>query len=455
MSALVWHFVLSFVGDIGGSMSRKSRSPAWPFLSILACLFVLSITAPRAWERIAHTKLAQPGTHCQQHDDTSVASGGCLDVSPPMEPQATRLTTSEPAQEQPPFVNSQPPIAAVPIPAVVQSAPSARVIEMPAAVAAPTPVAVAPAFGNRVVEDPLLLAVRLLPEKLFVDEVLVPPPALQSVERESADQIWTMPSTLLDQLTDLSKVAACRTWAEDVRGQIQSLSETPLPAAADSRTSALEELAALVGTGRQLAGKLEDPAQQTQFLRAHYALERRLAIWRQIIKPTEAGPAEASTTPTSTSAQRVSAKIKELETLMASSEAGNGWREYLQLDRLNEVARDPNHDTVERRRLARQILDRLARARASRQQRNFVADGPLATLGTELQSWMPSPSAHNACSLGWKPTSGPAFRAMPNSSLSTAVGWVGRTIVRTGKWPARSTNIIATRICGLRSRALW
>jgi len=205
-----------------------------------------------------------------------------------------------------------------------------------------------------------------------------------------------MPSTLLDQLAALSKLAACRAWAEDACRQIQSLSETPLPGAAnsgsgDSRTSALDELTALVDTGRQLAGKLEDPAQQTQFLRAHYALERRLAIWRQIIQPAEADPAEASVTSTDTSAERVSAKVEELQSLMASSEAGNGWREYLQLDRLNEVARSANHDTLERRQLARQILDRLARARASRQQRHFVVDGPLATLGMELQSWSAEP----------------------------------------------------------------
>ncbi len=36
-------------------MSRNARTAAWPFLSVLACLFVLSVTAPCAWERIAHT----------------------------------------------------------------------------------------------------------------------------------------------------------------------------------------------------------------------------------------------------------------------------------------------------------------------------------------------------------------------------------------------------------------
>ena len=34
-------------------MKSKQQSPVWPYLGILACLFVLSITAPRAWKRMA------------------------------------------------------------------------------------------------------------------------------------------------------------------------------------------------------------------------------------------------------------------------------------------------------------------------------------------------------------------------------------------------------------------
>src|ERR1700730_812324 len=34
-------------------MKLKQQSPVWPYLGILACLFVLSVTAPRAWDRMA------------------------------------------------------------------------------------------------------------------------------------------------------------------------------------------------------------------------------------------------------------------------------------------------------------------------------------------------------------------------------------------------------------------
>ena len=39
---------------------RRKSSPIWPYLCVLACLFVLSITAPRARERIArHRSLSR------------------------------------------------------------------------------------------------------------------------------------------------------------------------------------------------------------------------------------------------------------------------------------------------------------------------------------------------------------------------------------------------------------
>src|SRR5438445_688823 len=33
-------------------INSKRQSPVWPYLGILACLFMLSITAPRAWDRM-------------------------------------------------------------------------------------------------------------------------------------------------------------------------------------------------------------------------------------------------------------------------------------------------------------------------------------------------------------------------------------------------------------------
>src|SRR4051812_45290564 len=49
--------------NVSRSMKSKSKSPIWPYLAVLASLFVLSVSAPRAWQRMARrpagTKPAQ------------------------------------------------------------------------------------------------------------------------------------------------------------------------------------------------------------------------------------------------------------------------------------------------------------------------------------------------------------------------------------------------------------
>jgi len=54
-------------------MSHQPRSSIWPFLLVLVCLFVLSVTAPRGWERIARTAPAREPSHVRvaQHASTA------------------------------------------------------------------------------------------------------------------------------------------------------------------------------------------------------------------------------------------------------------------------------------------------------------------------------------------------------------------------------------------------
>lgn len=50
------------VGYLEIVMSRQPKEPTWPFLCILACLFVLSAAAPRAWEKTIRTRDACPSS---------------------------------------------------------------------------------------------------------------------------------------------------------------------------------------------------------------------------------------------------------------------------------------------------------------------------------------------------------------------------------------------------------
>lgn len=368
-------------------MSRNSRSPAWPFLSILACLFVLSITAPRAWERIAHHSAARFGKRtapAEQPQDTPAARSEQADAS------SVALEAPEAAPEQ---VASEPiaeQITRLPSPddslagQSASPAPPAPVEPVPVPAAAP----VAPAFGNQSPpEDPVLVAARPLPPRSGVDEALVPAPPLDQDPRVTAELLetgrWSLPTTLLEQLATLCQCEPCESWVDEVRHQLRVLGEAPADGRA--RAAALAELATLVSRGQNLASQLEDPAAQTHFLRTHYALERRLAVWQQIVQ--RGGSSLVGIAPAD---ERIRAHVAELQTLLASSEAGAGWREYLLLDRLDEVALH-DQDAKSRRRLAREVLERLERARHLRQQHSFASTGPVALLGADLQSWAAEP----------------------------------------------------------------
>lgn len=400
-------------------MSRKSRSPAWPFLTILGCLFVLSITAPRAWQRIAHRKAERSEAPRFVPEPQVAAEAAPAEVagsSPvPAEPAAdtdhdrsvptdadlyARSVEVPPADDVPRAAVSAPaaldnvplPVAdSEPIP-VVDNTPIPVVAGTPPAAAEPSPaveplpatVPAAPAFGMQApAQEPLLVVSRPLPLKTDLEEALVPPPPVSPDPRAAAERIdaarWAVPTTLLDQLASLCQCQACLTWVEDVRNQLRDLGDI----ASDSRALAdgLKDLEELVRRGQGLAAQIADPVAQSQFLRAQYSLERRLAVWQELV-----GREEIATDGVASADEHVRHRVAELQTLMASSEAGAGWREYLLLDRLNDAA-GRDLDAEARRQLARLVLDRLNRAQHSRQQRVFASEGPLALLGNELQNW--------------------------------------------------------------------
>ena len=83
-------------------MPRRQRDLTWPFLVVLACLFVLSATAPRAWQRLARERTAeeliaeaaqQPGS-----DRLSESNPDRQEQEPVLGPDLVRVLVVEPAQ---------------------------------------------------------------------------------------------------------------------------------------------------------------------------------------------------------------------------------------------------------------------------------------------------------------------------------------------------------------------
>jgi hypothetical protein len=346
-------------------MSKSATSPVWPFLSVLACLFVLSITAPRAWERLAHKgelakrldaikrirqteRLAQvaksqrekpsaeptlsppeacpldqfcqsPVDHTPAWERRRLERSRQVELGPPVaqiqtvEPLQTveQIHTAEQIQTFEPSlfrglliaddsqfsaspVHTEPNFTAQKI-ETAQPIEADPQIEMVGPALAPHALQTAPAFGNLAPEfgkletaGPLPVDTVALPApaeshqpeaKLLEPETLVPPPVaeIENVARSTPDA-RLMPVALLKQLVALEADAYTREWANSVQCRLQALAGD----AATTDKSLFDDLANSARSAQELAEAAPDAIMETRLLRAKFALERRLPLWRAV-----------------------------------------------------------------------------------------------------------------------------------------------------------------------------
>ena len=359
-------------------MKRKQQSPIWPYLGILACLFVLSLTAPRAWDRMSRPETI---AHLAALRQTQVATGprrpaeGDYERSESVE-RPSRPETSQPVdlrldpEPELPITFYNPPAAPTPPPAVSEFAAEVRTAE-PAEVAQET-------------------------ESVAPDAIEPPPPAESADDSEPGPESiaesdpavtqdssgWPLPKVLLRQLAEVVRDEPDASWALESGELIHELCREP-QSASRSRLAILAEL-------RRLADA--DPpanrptvAREAQLIRAHYSLRRWVDIWEPAAKLDEQQTsAEAGLT------VRIAAVLAEVEALAARAPAGSAWREYLQLDALSRAVRSgdgPDDGSDQRRILARRVLDRLGSPDLTLEQRKFIAEGSLGKLAIELRPW--------------------------------------------------------------------
>jgi hypothetical protein len=132
-------------------------------------------------------------------------------------------------------------------------------------------------------------------------------------------------------------------------------------------------------------------AQQSAWLRAARALDRRLLVWQMLLDPRIARDVAARpAAPVRDGALLQS--LHEAAALTAGADEGAAWRTYLRLDDLASLTSVGGDDFVEARRAAaRDVLLRMSSARLSAEQRAFLAQPPLVALAHDLQAWASGP----------------------------------------------------------------
>jgi hypothetical protein len=350
-------------------MDFKQESPVWPYLGILACLFVLSITAPRAWDRLArhetlnHALAVHRGRTDRAREKPAPASSKKLDAA------ERTLRNASPRKTEP---IDQPVVTdAVDPPLHSSESPPESLVVPPA-----------PEFAQQVREESEAADRPATPSTEPSGESSAEAPVDESALASSA---WPLPRVLLEQLTRLAQEDPRAVWAQQAIGLIQQLCAS----GRENRRGTMDILAKLRASAeRGAAAPAGGLASESRAARTRYALVRWLDIWESAaaweqIRPTD-GASHARL-------EQVRDDLANVETLMHSGPSGAAWQKYLQLESLHRVLAQPKPTAAELRAAARKVLDRLASSQLSRAQRKFVSAEPLTTLQTALRTWAAEP----------------------------------------------------------------
>ncbi|MEE8451420.1 MAG: hypothetical protein V3R99_05870, partial [Thermoguttaceae bacterium] len=414
-------------------MVRDNRSMTGPFLGILACLFVLSVTASRSWDRAqasryetaaAAPQMAEPSTlariarpnkidarNLNATESRHVPAAAPLKLADipdvvagrqgePYDPG--RFTEARPAERYAdrrsivPLLRLQPPGASTPgMPTLTRhGAPHDVVAEMPVA-SAPLPVEPQPVLASLPERtDPKSHAIRL------------PEPVFEAVDAETGTGTWSEPKTLLESMAQMaaqmaSNESVASRWAVRTDRLVRDLG----PAVSEGPVAArriLEQLRENLLEVDSLATAMSSPAEATRLRRIGHALRRRLDVWQQVTtiddlaSPDGAGSDAqpgGDTGQIDTGQLSLALALAEIDTLTADSAEGKAWRDYLMFDALHDWTsrREPSADQRMPRELAQLVFGRLTQTPVSVAQREFITSRPMAALRTQLQPWVAEP----------------------------------------------------------------
>jgi len=197
------------------------------------------------------------------------------------------------------------------------------------------------------------------------------------------------PTALVEQLESLRRHAPpgapSAVWADETLARLEPLIVEPAPEV-DSWQPALAELRRLARQGAAQAMHAGGPAEQSAWTRAALALERRLPTWELLLDGRAADCVDRDAPVASEIL--ILGSLHEAATLTSGSDEGANWRRYLRLDDLAGLTSVGGDDYVETRRAtARDVLLRMADARLTSQQREFLNQPALAALARHLHPW--------------------------------------------------------------------
>jgi hypothetical protein len=221
---------------------------------------------------------------------------------------------------------------------------------------------------------------------LAAPQLAMVPDPVPRIQPPPAPALRHRPTALIRELESLSPMTRAAVWADRVQGILDQLTTQPAPPAGQ-RALMFGELRQLSSSGFNEALRIADAAEQSAWIRASRALDRRLPVWALLLDDQAMRDLGNPTAPPANDAA-LRQSLHEVAALTAGADEGNAWRGYLRLDDLAGLTSVGGEGyREERRAAARDVLLRMADVRLTPAQRTFLGQPPLVALEHDLRPW--------------------------------------------------------------------
>ena len=192
-----------------------------------------------------------------------------------------------------------------------------------------------------------------------------------------------LPEALLERLDQLTQRAAYASWAQMTAGKIRAAASSSNPA------EALQAVTAQLAEAEPWLESSDDQA-TVELRLAHHALKRWTDVMRSAVHVRGRQPVVRVLA--TVDGARLQTCLADIKSLTADDPEGPGWRHYLLIEPLEQLAAETASEHDDRaRKLAHLVINRLHWDQLDSAQRAFVASSPLAKLDAELEDWVAEP----------------------------------------------------------------
>lgn len=227
----------------------------------------------------------------------------------------------------------------------------------------------------------------LSPPRIIVsdqEETLELPPAPPAVA--TTDRDWPEMPALELLLARLHEHAQTTGWASQIEELLVDLREQG-PLGTPAASQRLHALEVRLADGPRIAETLGYDWSHTDLMQTHFALVRRIGVWRAIHAALLAGvdPAKTPANP-----EEILARLDEVETILREGGQLLSWGDYLRLTELRAAAASPQPEKSMPA-IAEEVLLRFDAPEFNASQRRLLSGPEFNRLTAELQAWVNSP----------------------------------------------------------------